>query len=124
MNRYENEIVLTVMRLIRDDGRGFTSAKYLSRKLTDMGYSKSKKSVLPYVTAMIEKGIVEPCENKLKPYTIVKSREEITEIIADFCESCGLCRTEGTDDGQEVRDKYTPNLHDTNADRWHAGDGI
>ena len=112
------------MRLIRDDDRGFTSAKYLSRKLTDMGYSKSKKSVLPYVTTMIEKGIVEPCENKLKPYTIIKSKAEIEEMIADFYESCELCRTEGTADGHEVRDKYTPNLHDTNADRWYAGNGI
>lgn len=124
LNRYENEIVLAVMRLIRDDDRGFTSAKYLSKKLTDMGYSKSKKSVLPYVAAMIEKGIVEPCENKLKPYTIIKSKAELEEMIADFCKSCEPCRTKGTADGHEVRDKYTLNLHDTNADRRHAGDGI
>ena len=124
LNRYENEIILTVMRLIRDDDRGFTSAKYLSKKLTDMGYSKSKKSVLPYVTTMIEKGIVEPCENKLKPYTIIKSQAELEEMIADICKSCEPCRMKGTADGHEVHDEYTTNLHNNNADRRHAGDGI
>lgn len=102
LNRRENEIILAAMRLIREDDRGFTSAKYLSEQLTGMGYSESQKSVLTYVAMMIDMGIVQPCENKRKPYTIVKSKAEIEEMIADF-------RT---------------NLHNREVSRRHARNGI
>ena len=75
LNRHENKIILATMHLIKEDNRGFTSAKYLSEQLTEMGYSKSKKSVLPYIAVMIDIGIVEPCDNRLKPYTIIKDKE-------------------------------------------------
>ena len=53
LNRRENEIILTIMRLIGADERGYTSAKYLSTKLTEIGYKKTKKSILPYIHLMI-----------------------------------------------------------------------
>jgi len=86
------------MCLTRDDNRGFTSAKYLSKYLTEMGYPKSTKSVLPYIAVMIEMGIIEPSENKLKPYTILKNKDEIEEMIN--------------------------NLHNRSVNRRYAGDGI
>ena len=89
LNRHENEIILAAMRLIRDDGRNFISAKYLSKRLTDVGCPKSTKTVLPYIAMLIEIGVAEPCENKRKPYTIVKSRAELEKMIADFRESHG-----------------------------------
>ncbi len=98
LNRSENEIILAVMCLTRDDNRGFTSAKYLSKYLTEMGYPKSTKSVLPYIAVMIEMGIIEPSENKLKPYTILKNKDEIEEMIN--------------------------NLHNRSVNRRYAGDGI
>lgn len=98
LNRHENEVILAAMCLIRDDDRGFTSAKYLSKHLTNMGYPKSTKSVLPYITILIERGIIEPCEDKLKPYTIVKSKAEIEEMVT--------------------------NLHNSDVNRWYAGNGI
>lgn len=87
LNRRENEIILATMRLIREEDRDFTSAKYLSKQLTDMGYSKSKKSVLPYIAVMIDMGIAKPCDNRLKPYTIIKNKTEISEIIENFRKS-------------------------------------
>lgn len=112
LNRHENEIILATMHLIREDNRDFTSAKYLSKQLTDMGYSKSKKSVLPYIAVMIDMGIIKPCDNHLKPYTIIKNKAEIGEIIENFRKS------------HDVHGNYTQNLHDTNINRWYATDGV
>ena len=64
LNRHENEIILAAMRLIRDDGRNFISAKYLSKRLTDVGCPKSTKTVLPYIAMLIEIGVAEPCEKQ------------------------------------------------------------
>lgn len=112
LNRHENEMILAAMHFIREDGRSFTSAKYLSKRLTDMGYSKSEKSVLPYIAVMIDMEIVRPCDNRRKPYTVIKNKIELSEIIENFCKSHG------------VYDNYTPNLHDSGAGRRHAGDGL
>lgn len=88
MNRRENEIIYQTMRLIYEDERGYISAKYLSKALTDLGYPKSKKSVLPYIGLMINMEIVDPSDNLLKPYTIVKSKDELQEIMNNFfCEN-------------------------------------
>ncbi len=84
LNRQENEIILTTMGLIENEDRTFTSAKYLSKKLTEEGYPQSPKSVLSYITLMIEMGILKPCENKLKPYAIIKDKSEIHTLVAGF----------------------------------------
>ena len=84
LNKYENEIILTTMKLIYEDNRDYTSAKYLSAKLTEAGYKKSIKSVLPYIGLMVEKGIVSPTDNPLKPYSITISKEELWECIQNF----------------------------------------
>lgn len=92
MNRRENEIIYQTMRLIYKEERGYTSAKYLSKALTDLGYPKSTKSVLPYIGLMIDMAIVEPSDNSLKPYTIIKTKEEIEELIKNFHENGKPCR--------------------------------
>ena len=112
LNRHENEIILTTMHLIKEDKRGFTSAKYLSKQLTDTGYSESPKSVLPYIAVMIDLGIIESCDNRLKPYTIMKSKDEIREMIASFCKS------------HDIHSNHIHNLHDNSANRRYARDGF
>lgn len=112
LNRRENEIILTTMKLICEDHRGFTSAKYLSAKLSEAGYPKSKKSVLPYIHLMIEKGLIKPTDNSLKPYLIIKTKEEIGELIAAFQK------------GIPSDVVYEPNLHGNMANRRYAGDGF
>lgn len=81
LNRKENEIILTTMKLIYDEERSYTSAKFLSNELTGIGYKKSKKSVLPYIAVMIDKGILKPTGNSLKPYDIIISKEELYNMI-------------------------------------------
>jgi site-specific DNA recombinase len=112
LNKRENKIILTTMKLICEDTRGFTSAKYLSTKLTDIGYKKSKKSVLPYIQMMIEKGLIESSDNPLKPYTIIKTSEEIEELIENFQQGIP---------SDAPCDTY---LHGYGVNRRYAGDGF
>lgn len=116
MNRRENEIIYQTMWLIYEEERGFTSAKYLSKALTDLGYPKSKKSVLPHIGLMMDMGIVEPSGNTLKPYTITKSKEELQKIMNTFyCENLADSPTNSL---------YDQNLHDVVNDRWYAANGF
>ena len=85
MNRYENEIVLTVMRLIRDDGRGFTSAKYLSRKLTDMGYSLQISAKAAGYAGRKERMMAKRCvTNILQIYTILMLTGGMPEMVFEY----------------------------------------
>ncbi len=116
MNRRENTIIAIVMKLITEDERGYTSAKYLSEHITDLGFKKTKQSILPYIELMKELGILEATENPLKPYNIMKSREEITALIQDFLPDLPAEIT-----ARQLSDDY---LHCYECDRWYAGDGI
>lgn len=112
LDRRENEIICHTLNLIKEDDRGFTSARYLSAKLTGLGYNQSKKSVLPYIGLMLHAGVVEKSGNPRKPYSIIKTKEEIEKLIADF----QICISTDTE--------YAHNLHDYKAGRWYAGNGI
>ena len=102
LNHHENKIIYHTLKLIKEETRGFTSAKYISAKLTLLGYSKSPKSVLPYLNLMLYMGVLEKSGYPRRPYTIIKSAEEI----------------------QALMDDYAPNLHGYGVNRRHAGDGI
>lgn len=116
MNCRENTIIVIVMKLITEDERRFTSAKYLSEHITDLGFKKTKQSILPYIELMKEMGILEATENPLKPYNIMKSKKEITALIQDFLPDLPAEIT-----ARQLSDDY---LHCYNANRWHAGDGF
>lgn len=116
MNCRENTIIVIVMKLITEDERRFTSAKYLSEHITDLGFKKTKQSILPYIELMKEMGILEATENPLKPYNIMKSKEEITTLIQDFLPDLPAEIT-----AKQLSDDY---LHCYECDRWHAGDGF
>lgn len=81
LNREENSIIAHVMKLIYEDERGFTSAKYLSMRLTELGFEISKKKVLPYINLMMEEGLIEKTESPVKPYRIVISPSDIKDRI-------------------------------------------
>ncbi|WOO35824.1 recombinase family protein [Anaerocolumna sp. AGMB13020] len=98
LNKRENEIILTTMQLILKEERDYTSAKYLSRELTSLGFAKSKKSVLPYIAIMIDRNILKATEDPLKPYKILASKEQLQNMINVYM--------------------------DTMTDRGHAGNGI
>ena len=116
MNRRENEIIYQTMRLIYEEERGYTSAKYLSKALTDLGYPKSKKSVLTYIGLMMDMGIVETSGNSLKPYTIIKSKIELEEMMNIFY-------SKNLADNKTIS-SYAQDLHDVANDRRHAADGL
>lgn len=116
MNRRENTIIAIVMKLITEDERGYTSAKYLSEHITDLGFKKTKQSILPYIELMKELGILEATENPLKPYNIMKSKEEITALIQDFLPDLPAEIT-----AKQLSDDY---LHCYECDRRYARDGI
>ena len=116
MNRRENTIIAVVMKLITEDERGYTSAKYLSEHITALGFKKTKQSILPYIELMKELGILETTENPLKPYNIMKSKEEITALIQDFLPDLPAEIT-----ARQLSDEY---LHCYECDRWHAGNGF
>lgn len=84
MNFRENVIIVTIMKLIMEDTRSYTSAKYLSEQLTKLGFKKTKKSILPYIALMKDLGILQPTDNSLKPYDIVKSKKEISALCVPF----------------------------------------
>lgn len=116
MNRFENEIIFQVMRLIFEDERRFTSAKYLSQKLTDIGYPKSRTKVLPYIDLMMDMCIIEPGEKPSKPYIIIKSKNEIRKVMTEFY------RSMLSDNDNDAA--YVYNLHEEGAVRWYASDGF
>lgn len=99
LNSHENKIIHTVMNLILEDMRGYTSAKYLSAKLSEAGFKMNSRQVLPYIRMLLKMGIIKPSGNSRKPYTVIKSYEEIRKITES-------------------------NLHCYGDGRWYAGDGI
>lgn len=116
MNHRENTIIALVMKLVIEDERGYTSAKYLSEHMTKLGFKKTKQSILPYIGLMKELGILEDADNPLKPYTILKSKEEITVLIRNFLPDLPEEVT-----AKQLSDDY---LHCISDNRWHASDGI
>ena len=116
MNRRENTIIAIVMKLIAEDERGYTSAKYLSEHISDLGFKKTKQSILPYIELMKELGILKSTDNPLKPYNIVKTKEAIEQLVKDYLPDI---LTEIT--AKQLSDDY---LHGISDDRWHTGNGI
>lgn len=116
MNRRENMIIAIVMKLIIEDKRGYTSARYLSEHLTALGFKKTKQSILPYVRLMKELEILKDTGNPQKPYDIVRSREEITALIVHFLPNLPVGIT-----SRQLSNNY---LHCEESDRWYARDGI
>ena len=116
MNRRENTVIALVMKLIIEDERGYTSAKYLSEHITALGFKKTKQSILPYINLMKELGILEDTDNPLKPYNIVKTKEEITVLMHQYLPDLPAQMT-----SEQLSENY---LHYIDGDRWYAGNGF
>ena len=116
MNHRENTIIALVMKLIAEDERDYTSARYLSEHITDLGFKKTKQSILPYIELMKSLGILENTDNPLKPYNIIKSKEEITQLAKNY-----LANLSAETTAKQLSDDY---LHGRSDGRWHAADGF
>ena len=84
MNRRENTIIAIIMKLIVEDKRGYTSVKYLSEHLTDLGFPTTKRSILPYIELMKSLDILKDTDNPRKPYRIMKSEKEIALLACKY----------------------------------------
>ena len=139
MNRRENEIIYHTIRLIMEDDREFTSAKYLSKALTDLGFKKSKKSVLPYIALMLDMGVIEQSGDSLKPYTIIKTETELKEILNSYSWAVTSMNTVNLSCDQNLhgigdeslpphsyvnKESYDKNLQSQEVDGRHASNGI
>ena len=127
MNRRENEIIYQTMKLILEEERGFTSAKYLSKALTELGYPKSKSSVKIYIGLMKDMGLVVPSDNPRKPFTIIKTKEELQELCDTFYRETLAENTNSTDytcSENENCDACNKDLHLYSVNRRYAADGL
>ena len=108
MNHRENTIIAIVMKLIVEDKRGYTSAKYLSEHLTDLGFPTTKRSILPYIELMKSLDILKDTDNPRKPYRIMKSENEIALLACKYLPDLSEEMT-----AKQISDNY---LHDFVAD--------
>lgn len=81
LNKEENKKIEAVFRLISEEERDYTSAKYLSTKMNELGYNTNKKNIMPYINIAISSGVLVETDNKLKPYTIIMDKSKIMECI-------------------------------------------
>ena len=88
----------------------------LLQNITDLGFKKTKQSILPYIELMKGLGILESTDNPLKPYNIVKSKETIEQLARDYLPYISAEIT-----AKQLSDDY---LHSNGDDRWYAGNGI
>lgn len=79
LNKEEKLKIEAVFRLISEEERDYTSAKYLSKKMNELGYNTNKKNILPYINLAISSGVLEKSEDNLKPYTIIMDKSKIVE---------------------------------------------
>ncbi len=116
MNLPEHSVIVLVMKLIAEDSRGYTSARYLSRQLTALGIPKTTRGILPYLGLMKQLGILTDTGDPLKPYAIARTAEEITALTARF-----LPRLSAEATASELSERF---LHHSVSGRRHAPDGI
>ena len=116
MNRRENTVIAVVMVLTAEDSRGYTSAKYLSEHITALGVRKTKQSILPYIRLMKNEGILEDTDNPLKPYRILKSKEEIAALAGKY-----LPEPFGKFTAKQLSEQY---FHCAYENRRYAADGL
>jgi hypothetical protein len=81
LNENENKKIETVFRLIAEEERDYTSAKYLSEKMNVMGYNTNNKSIMPYIKLAVACGVLEMTDDRLKPYKIMMNKAEIMKQL-------------------------------------------
>lgn len=116
MNRRENTIIALTMKLVQEETREFTSVKYLAKKLTELGFAKNPKNVMPYVELLKEQGIIKPTDCAVKPFSIEKTKEEIQELILAFLPDLTADAA-----SESISNDY---LHLYDGGRRNAGNGI
>ena len=84
ISKKHDNLILSTLRLIRDDNKGYTSVQSLLSGLTAMGNLVTKANVITVVALLQDMKVIEASENKRKPYPIAMGREELEELIVHF----------------------------------------
>ena len=87
LNKQGNEILIAAMKLLRERPGKTITPRTLSRKLTEMGFPQSVRSVFPCLTVMTDMGMLRPPGPGETCYTIQKSTDMIEKIFRDFIQS-------------------------------------
>ena len=87
INKQGNEILIATMKLLRERPGKTITPRTLSRKLTEMGFPQSVRSVFPCLTVMADMGMLRPPGPGETFYTIQKSTDMIEKIFRDFIQS-------------------------------------
>ncbi len=81
LNESECKMIEALYRLIVEEERDYTSAKYLSKKMNELGYSTNKKTIMPYINLAVASGVLEVSDDYLKPYTIIMDKSKIMKCV-------------------------------------------
>ena len=113
-----NHLFMQLERLNDEDVKGeqLTEEIERSKAITNIGFKKSNKSILPYINIMLEIGIIEPSGDSLKPYTIIKTKEEIKEVLNTY--------SWAVTSKNSINPDCSKNLHGVVEHRRYAADGI
>lgn len=82
-NNIFKDILLIVLEELQD--RGYTSAKRMNLRLKESGWNTSLRSVTPLMLQMVEMGVLQKTDNRLKPYTIIEGEDSVRQLIDEIC---------------------------------------
>lgn len=79
----EQDIFRDVLKVVLEESktRGYTSAKYMNKRLREMEWSTSLRSVVPFLMHLVDIGVLMNTNDRLKPYAIIAKEKYISELI-------------------------------------------
>lgn len=81
LNEEEERAIFLTLQYVYEEKRTYTSAKYILTRFHQAGINKTKRSVMAYLSIMINLQILSPDSDPQKPYRIIKTKDEISEIL-------------------------------------------
>lgn len=80
INTEQEKMISDFFRIIAEEERDYTSVKYVLRKMNELGYNISKRSIMVYFNLAIYNKAIEATGDKIKPYNIIAKREDILNM--------------------------------------------
>lgn len=80
INSEQEKMISDFFRIIAEEERDYTSVKYVLKKMNELGYKISKRSIMVYFNLAIYNKAIESTGDKIKPYNIVAKREDILKM--------------------------------------------
>lgn len=81
----EKNIFRDVLEVVLEEAenRGYTSAKYMNKRLREKEWSTSLRSVVPFLMQLVAMGVLEKTDDPLRPYTVIASAGYIRALIKE-----------------------------------------